>query len=267
MRVCGSVQLHQLLQTGADLLADLHRTRPPSRPSHSSERLSHLHSSINFYRQQQIFWQTSTACFWSTPTKLPLTSTVPFHHYQHHLLALFLLPPVRPSPSSQNTPSPCPPPRRRKVPKRKALPPPVPTDTNWDDWDADAECRLVELKTYVARRVMATLAAFHNRADSFPVPFTLPTTTVSLHRAYASHTISPTITKNLEPVQEHSLHPCHPPSLGHRPEDYPRRGRTSNQPFTTEAWRRLNGRCWVIDPHNAIVRGLAWSADATPPDM
>lgn len=27
-----------------------------------------------------------------------------------------------------------------------------------------------------------------------------------------------------------------------------------------------NGRCWVIHPHNAIVRGLAWSADATPPD-
>ena len=36
--------------------------------------------------------------------------------------------------------------RRRRFPKRKP-PPPVPSDTNWDDWDADAECRLVELKT------------------------------------------------------------------------------------------------------------------------
>ena len=26
-------------------------------------------------------------------------------------------------------------------------------------------------------------------------------------------------------------------------------------------------RCWVIHPHNAIVKGLAWSINATPPDL
>ena len=28
-----------------------------------------------------------------------------------------------------------------------------------------------------------------------------------------------------------------------------------------------NARCWVIHPHNAIVKGLAWSINATPPDL
>ena len=27
-----------------------------------------------------------------------------------------------------------------------------------------------------------------------------------------------------------------------------------------------NARCWVIHPHNAIVKGLVWSANATPPE-
>ena len=28
-----------------------------------------------------------------------------------------------------------------------------------------------------------------------------------------------------------------------------------------------NTKCWVTHPHNAIVKGPAWSANATPPDM
>ena len=44
---------------------------------------------------------------------------------------------------------------------------------------------------------LARLAAFHNRADSFLVPFTSPTTTDSLHKARALHNNSPTITKRM----------------------------------------------------------------------
>ena len=83
-------------------------------------------------------------------------------------------PPPQPSNNSQDTPSPSPPPKRPPARKRKQPPPPPPPapppppppplnpHADWDAWDGDADCRLVELKgnpklrpnwIFVARRV------------------------------------------------------------------------------------------------------------------
>ena len=69
-------------------------------------------------------------------------------------------PPPRP-PATPDTPSSSPSPKRQR-PKKRRAPPPLNQEASWDDWDGEAYCRLVDLKTdphlrpnwtYVARRV------------------------------------------------------------------------------------------------------------------
>ena len=77
-------------------------------------------------------------------------------------------PPIRlpppPSNDSDDTPSPTPTPQPATTRKRKQPPPPPPPNqqADWDAWDGDADCRIVELKgnprlrpnwVFVARRV------------------------------------------------------------------------------------------------------------------
>ena len=73
-------------------------------------------------------------------------------------------PPPPPSNNSDDTPSPTPTPQPATTRKRKQPPPPPPLNqqADWDAWDGDADCRLVELKSnprlrpnwnFVARRV------------------------------------------------------------------------------------------------------------------
>ena len=73
-------------------------------------------------------------------------------------------PPPPPSNNSDDTPSPTPTPQPAATRKRKQPPPPPPLNpqADWDAWDGDADCRLVELKSnprlrpnwiFVARRV------------------------------------------------------------------------------------------------------------------
>ena len=72
--------------------------------------------------------------------------------------------PPPPSNNSDDTPSPTPTPQPATTRKRKQPPPPPPLNqqADWDAWDGDADCRLVELKSnprlrpnwiFVARRV------------------------------------------------------------------------------------------------------------------
>ena len=84
------------------------------------------------------------------PQPLPATLHHPDHESAHH----------HSLPYSENTPSPTPPPKRPQARKRKQ--PPLNPHADWDAWDGDADCRLVELKAnpklrpnwiFVARRV------------------------------------------------------------------------------------------------------------------
>ena len=84
------------------------------------------------------------------------------------LLTIFLSRP----PATPDTPSPSPSPKRQR-PKKRRAPPPLNQKANWDDWDGDADCRLVDLKTdphlrHVARRVGFSVE--HAKLVTLPPP-------------------------------------------------------------------------------------------------
>ena len=132
--------------------------------------------------KQPTLWHIFTHGFCTTFDRLiPLSADI-FNNYQH-LAPTYSInlssptsscdsapsrprarpPPPPPSNHSDDTPSPSPPPQLLPARKRKQPPPPpLNPQADWDTWDGDADCRLVELKSnpklrpnwiFIARRV------------------------------------------------------------------------------------------------------------------
>ena len=134
-------QLHRLLQQATDILANLHSIYLV----HTQQVDPHFHRS---------FPPLPPAPLTAVPILSPTSSCdsappVPIKHAP-------LAPPPSQASSTSSSP-PIPQPKRKRQP-----PPPLNEDADWDAWDADADVRLVELKTdarlrpnwnYVARRV------------------------------------------------------------------------------------------------------------------
>ena len=123
-------QLHHLLQQATDILADLHGLHL----IHTGHVDPHFHRSFPPLPAPPPFVvpvpSPTSSCDSSPPhPRLPPSPHLPT--------------PDTPTP----TPSPSPqPPKKRRAPPPPP-PPPLNEQANWDDWDGDAECRLIELKT------------------------------------------------------------------------------------------------------------------------
>ena len=136
-------QLHRLLQQATDILANLHS-------------LYLVHTQPVDPHFQRPFPALPPAPLTAVPIPSPMSScdSAPAG------LLPQALPPPPPAPSqasSTSSPPTRPPPKKKRDP-----PPPLNEDADWDTWDADADVRLVKLKTdtrlrpnwnYVARRV------------------------------------------------------------------------------------------------------------------
>ena len=135
-------QLHRLLQQATDILANLHR-------------LYLLHTGQVDTRFQRSFPPLPSPPSFTIPVPSPTSScdSAPIHPLPTT--------PRKPTASlHSSSPTPIPQPLHPK--KRRQPAPPLNSQANWDDWDGEADCRLVELKTdphlrpnwsYVARRV------------------------------------------------------------------------------------------------------------------
>ena len=135
-------QLHRLLQQATDILADLH-----------SLYLLHTRQVDNHF--QRSFPPLPPPPSFTIPVPSPTSScdSAPAHR---------LDPTPRKPTASLDSSSLTPTPQPLHPKKRRQPAPPLNSQANWDDWDGDADCRLVELKTdpqlrpnwsYVARRV------------------------------------------------------------------------------------------------------------------
>ena len=135
-------QLHRLLQQATDILADLHS-------------LFLLHTGQVDQHFQRSFPPLPPPPSFTIPLPSPTSSynSAPVHRHSPA--------PRKPTASlDSSSPSPLPQPPQ---PKKRCEPaPPLNSQADWDAWDGDANCRLVELKTdthlrpksnYVARRV------------------------------------------------------------------------------------------------------------------
>ena len=129
--------------------------------------------------------------------------------------------------------------------------------------------------TQATQAPSATFPTFYAKADFYPAHSTLPTTLDFLPRAFASPTTNPMTTTNLPassttpgnstrtpiPLSSHSL-------LGAATK-YTSGGEEHAMNLLNDhhgAVFHQKGRCWVIHPDHAIVKGLAWSTNSTPPD-
>ena len=138
-------QVQTLLRQATDIMAHLH-----------TQFLHHIRQADPGFRQHfqplspppnhPICLPSPTSSCDSAPTKPPVRRPRP------------------PSKDSDDTPSPSPTPKPKPAAtrKRKQPPPPPNQQADWDAWDGEADCRLVELKgnprlrpnwTFVARRV------------------------------------------------------------------------------------------------------------------
>ena len=137
-------QIHNLLRQATDIMAHLH-----------TRFLHHIRQADPTFRRH--FQQLPPPPTYSINLPSPTSScdSAPSRPRAR--------PPPPPPNHSDDTPSPSPPPQLRPARKRKQPPPPpLNPQADWDTWDGDADCRLVELKsnpklrpnwTFVARRV------------------------------------------------------------------------------------------------------------------
>ena len=137
-------QVQNLLRQATDIIAHLH-----------THFLHHIHQADPTFRQH--FQPLPPAP--THPIRLPSTTSSCDSAPSRPPIRL----PPPPSKDSKDTPSPTPTPQPATTRKRKQPPPPPPNQqADWDAWDGDADCRLVELKgnprlrpnwVFVARRV------------------------------------------------------------------------------------------------------------------
>ena len=152
-------QLHRLLQQATDILSNLH-----------SFYLVHTQQvDPQFHRP---FPTLPPAPLTAVPIPSPTSScdSAPAAPIKH---APPKSPPSQASSASSSSP-PLPQPKRKRQP-----PPPLNEDADWDAWDADADVRLVELKTdarlrpnwnYVARRVGFSIEQCKARWEELQAP-------------------------------------------------------------------------------------------------
>ena len=140
-------QIHNLLRQATDIMAHLH-----------TRFLHHIRQADPTFRQhfQQLPPPPPTYSI-NLPSPTSSCDSAPSRPR--------VRPPPPPSNNSDDTLSPSPPPQPAPARKRKQPPPPPPPlnpHADWDTWDGEADCRLVELKgnprlrpnwIFVARRV------------------------------------------------------------------------------------------------------------------
>ena len=132
-------QLHRLLQQATDILANLHN-------------LYLLHTGQVDPNFQRTF----------PPLPAPPTFTVPIPSPTSSCDSAPIEPIKRAPRQQTHSSSDAPPPELPQPKKKRQPPPPLNSNADWDDWDGEADLRLIELKTdsrlrpnwnYVARRV------------------------------------------------------------------------------------------------------------------
>ena len=121
-------QVQNLLRQATDIVAHLH-----------THFLHHIHQADPTFRQH--FQPLPTPP--THPIRLPSTTSSCDSAPSRPPIRL----PAPPSKDSDDTPSTAPTPQPATTRKRKQpLPPPPNQQADWDAWDGDADCRLVELK-------------------------------------------------------------------------------------------------------------------------
>ena len=195
-------QLHRLLQQATDILSNLH-----------SFYLVHTQQvDPQFHRP---FPTLPPAPLTAVPIPSPTSScdSAPAAPIKH---APPKPPPSQASSASSSSP-PLPQPKRKRQP-----PPPLNEDADWDAWDADADVRLVELKTdarlrpnwnYVARRVGFSIEQCKARWEELQAP---PHQHEAVHPPPSPTPTSPANTPPASPAQmlpsAAALPPPAPPS-------------------------------------------------------
>ena len=202
-------QLHRLLQQATDILANLHN-------------LYLLHTGQVDPNFQRTFPPLPAPPSFAVPILSPTSScdSAPIEPIRRA---------PRPTHSSSDTPPLAPqPPKKKRQP-----PPPLNTDANWDDWDGEADLKLIELKTnsrlrpnwnYVARRVGFSIEQCQTRWQELQEEQRRHDTSIHPQQTHPSHhspDISPTpilhplmfrrlLTHRHQPYIMHPHNSCNP---------------------------------------------------------
>ena len=174
-------QLHRLLQKATDILANL-------------RNLYLLHTGQVDPNFQRTFPPLPAPPSFAVPIVSPTSScdSAPIEPIRRA---------PQPTHSSSNTPPSEPQPQPPK--KKRQPPPPLNSDANWDDWDGEADLKLIELKTdsrlrpnwnYVARRVGFSIEQCQSRWQELQEEQRRHDASIQPQQIHPSPHISPTPT-------------------------------------------------------------------------
>ena len=202
-------QLHRFLQQATDILANLHN-------------LYLLHTAQVDPDFQRTFPPLPAPPSFAVPILAPTSScdSAPIE-------------PIRRAPGPTHSSSDTPPSEPLPPKKKRQPPPPLNSNADWDDWDGEADLKLIELKTdnrlrpnwnYVARRVGFSIEQCQSRWQELQEEQRRRDTSIQPQQAHPSHhspTISPTPTSpahispapHTPPPTLHSASPQQLPSL------------------------------------------------------